>query len=330
MSLLGIDLGGTKVAFAIFSKEGELLQKDTYLLGKRRGNAVGNLMTETTAALIDSQKSAGDPVESIGVSVPGISHSKTGTVWAPNIKGWEDYPLLEELLKVASFIPVKIDSDRACSILGELWQGNARGCLDAIFLTVGTGIGAGILANGEILRGNMDIAGAIGWMGFSRPYQEKYSACGCFEYYASGAGIARNAEIYRGLDKDYRGELSAIETGSMSAQDVFAAYDNGDKVAIKTVSQCIGYWGMAAANLVSLFNPEKIIFGGGIFGPATRFLPEIKSEAEKWGQPVSMKHVSFETSALLGDAAVFGAGCLALRNAKDKRYPPGRVSLAGK
>src|SRR5678815_4753324 len=115
---------------------------------------------------------------------------KTGKVWAPNIPDWGDYPLLEEVENVSGEIPVTIDSDRACYILGELWQGNARGCTDAIYLSVGTGIGAGILTDGKVLRGSHDIAGAIGWMALTRPFSEEYTDCGCFETYASGEGIA--------------------------------------------------------------------------------------------------------------------------------------------
>src|SRR5690606_7336356 len=119
------------------------------------------------------------------------SRNKSGTVWAPNIPGWEDYPLKAELEAVLNRIPVSIDSDRACYILGEYWKGAAQNCEDAIFLAVGTGIGAGILADGRILRGAGDIAGAIGWMALDHPYQEKYIPCGCFEYQASGDGVAR-------------------------------------------------------------------------------------------------------------------------------------------
>jgi glucokinase len=319
MLLLGIDLGGTKVAFALFNRDGEMLSKDTYLLGKRHGREVGKLITDNISTIIEKVRLTGEQVVSVGVSVPGISHVKTGTVWAPNIEGWEDYPLLNEIIRVTGDIPVTIDSDRACSILGELWLGNARDCLDAIFLTVGTGIGAGIMTNGEILRGIHDIAGAIGWMALNRPFHEKFRSCGCFEYYSSGTGLARGAEMLAGQQNRYKGVLKNKSAGEITSTDVFSAYDDGDPIAVKIINQNIEFWGMAAANLVSLFNPEKIIFGGGVFGPAKQFLPQIRKEAEKWAQPVSMKQVSLEASALSGDAAVYGAGCLALKKIKDKR-----------
>ncbi|HVN57738.1 MAG TPA: ROK family protein [Bacteroidales bacterium] len=318
MSLLGIDLGGTKAAFALFDDGGNLLQKDTYLLGKRKGSEVGSLITSNITRHLHAQDKS-DPVKSVGISVPGISHSRQGTVWAPNIGEWENYPLLKEAKSVSGDIPVTIDSDRACSILGELWKGNAQGCLDAIFITVGTGIGAGILTSGEILRGASDIAGAVGWMGMKKPFLEKFRSCGCFEYYASGTGITRLAAEEAREVKGYKGVLSPENNKDYSCNDVFAAYEDGDPVAVRAINQVVFYWGMASANLVSIFNPEKVIFGGGVFGPARPLIPLIRKEAENWAQPVSMKGVSFEASSLSGDAALIGAGCLALRKVKEKK-----------
>ena len=87
-----------------------------------------------------------------------------------------------------------------------------------------------------------------------------------------------------------------------------------DPLAEKVLEQCIGYWGMAVANLVSIFNPEKIVFGGGIFGPASQFLDRIFEEALKWAQPISIQQVKLETTALKGDAGLLGAGYLAIKN----------------
>ena len=164
-----------------------------------------------------------------------------------------------------------------------------------------------------MLRGSNDIAGAIGWMALPKPFEGKYVPCGCFEFYASGDGIPKFAlEV---LDSDPTGSVLRIyQREQLTARHVFDAYDEEDPLAIMIIRECISYWGMAAANLVSIFNPEKVIFGGGIFGPAAKFIGEIKVEATKWGQPISMKQVSFEHSALGADAAVHGAAFLAMNN----------------
>ena len=199
---------------------------------------------------MDSCGNQDDHIRSIGISVPGISHTDSGSVWAPNIPGWDDYPLMSEVKTAAGKIPVTIDSDRACYILGELWQGNARGCNNVIFLAVGTGIGAGILVNGEVLRGSHDIAGATGWMALNKPFLDEYKDCGCFEYYASGEGIAKAARAILKEESEYSGELKNKNPQEISSYDVFTAYEYRDPVAVKVIESCIEFWGMAVANLV--------------------------------------------------------------------------------
>lgn len=305
MAALAIDLGGTKLSFAVFSQQGELRNKKIILLNKKSGNELGELIVEEVHKITRSEN-----IGSIGVAVPGIYRSKTGTVWAPNIEGWEDYPLLRQLREAVN-IPVVINSDRACYILGEWWQGNAKGCSDVIYLAVGTGIGAGILTGGKVLQGAHDIAGAIGWLALQQPFQDKYISCGCFEYHASGTGIVNVTRELLVQQKEYKGELAQQPIDQLTAHDVFAAYEKNDELAKGVFDTCIRFWGMAVANLVSLFNPEKIILGGGIFGPGLRFAPAIQEEAARWAQPISMQQVSIEPSALGTDAGLYGAGWLA-------------------
>jgi glucokinase len=315
MCLLAVDLGGTKLALAVFSKTGELLRKQKLMLEKRAGTEVGALIIEHIRILIDEQKEREQPISSIGVSIPGIYHTKEGTVWAPNIPGWDNYPLLQQVQTVAVGIPVSIGSDRSCYILGECWKGAAIDCTDAIFLAVGTGIGAGILSCGTVLRGSHDIGGAIGWMALKLPFDSEYKQCGCFETSASGEGIVKLANKLLLHDRDYDGVLRD-KLQSLTATDVFDAYESKDLVATEVVQHCIELWGMAIANLVSLFNPQKIILGGGVFGPAVKFIPAIYQEATKWAQPVSIKQVVIEPSALGREAGLYGAAYLALQNNK--------------
>ena len=312
MAVIALDLGGTKLAAALFSDKGDILFKTTHSLAKRQGIEVGELIFQAANELLNK----GKDVSSIGICVPGIAHAKTGKVWAPNIPGWDDYPLLEELRRSVNNekIKIKIDSDRACYILGEVWKGNARGCKDAIFLSVGTGIGAGILINNEVLRGSHDIAGAIGWLALDRPFNQKYISCGDFEYNASGEGIVKVAKEMLDNDVYNKSVLNNINPALLSAKDIFDAYENGDELAKKVIANAIECWGMAVANLVSLFNPEKIIFGGGVFGPALKFLDDIYIEAKKWAQPISIQQVQLQASALGNDAGLYGAGLLALRD----------------
>lgn len=309
MSLLGIDLGGTKLATAVFSDAAELLKQNSVPLEKRIGAAVGSLLTAQVSKLLQEQLQKEDPVTAIGVCIPGISNRKDGTVWAPNIPGWEQYPLAAEIMAAAPGIPVVIDSDRTCYIMGEAWKGAAQGCTDAIFIGVGTGIGAGILADGHFLRGRNDTAGAIGWMAMEKNWLPKYKQCGHFESLASGDGIAKVAQEMLASAHSYNGSLRK----NADTAAVFAAYEQDDPLAKQIISQCVVWWGMAVANLVSIFNPEKIIMGGGVFGPAIPLIPAIQEEASKWAQPLSMQRVEIVPSQLGTVAGCWGAGWLALQ-----------------
>ena len=311
-TVIGMDLGGTKLSAALFSIEGEIIHRSEVLLEGKKGAGVGALIVQKLLELIAYANNHGKNIASIGICIPGISNQKMRTVWAPNIPGWDAYPLYGEIKDALDNpdIPVAIESDRNCYILGEMWKGNARGCSNAIFMAVGTGIGIGIVSNGQIINGKSGIAGAIGWMALDRPYSKEYEPCGQFEYYASGTGIARNAEymLANGAGSDF------LKAGNITARDVFEAYSNNDQLAVQVLEKSIEYWGMAVANLVSLLNPEKIVFGGGVFGPAITFLDRIYEEANKWAQPISIQEVRLEASALEGDTGLYGAGYLALKN----------------
>jgi glucokinase len=315
MAYIGVDLGGTKLASAAFTDRGELLYRESVPLADRRGGDVGRLIADRLRE-IGGQYGC----EGAGVCIPGLYRAARGTVWAPNIPGWDDYPLLEELRSaLGAARPVTIDSDRAAYILGETWRGAAQGARDAIFLAVGTGIGAGILSGGRVLRGHGDVAGAIGWLALDRPFRSRWKIHGCFEDQASGPGLVRVARDLLESDAGYDGELrrtgDRLETG-----DVFAAHERGDTLATRTVDNAIELWGMAAANLVSLFNPQMIIFGGGVFGPATRHLERIKAEAKRWAQPIAIEQVEFVGSTLGSDAGLFGAGRLAMTPQGEKEW----------
>lgn len=303
--VIALDLGATKLTAALFNEAADCKSRKNFFLEGRSGKAVGQLITDAVRLLMHEARKSNFHLSSIGICVPGISHSKTGDVWAPNIPGWENYPLKTEIEEAtgAPNIKVVVDNDRSCSVLGERWKGAAIHCDHVVFMAVGTGIGAGIVADGHVIRGAFDIAGAAGWLALHQPYDLKYKACGCFEYYASGEGLVRAAKEFLETAESYNGPL----LNNLNTKALFEAYEKGDVVAHKTMEQAIRFWGMTVANFVSIFNPEKIIFGGGVFGPALKFLPAIKQEAMQWAQPVSMGQVELTGSLLGTEAALYGA-----------------------
>jgi glucokinase len=314
MAVIGLDLGGTKLAGAILAEDGAIVYRESCAIEGRSGDEVGRLVGDRLDSLREYARRNGLSIEALGASVPGVYDRGAGTVWAPNLPGWESYPLRALLqAQVGDGVAVAIDSDRACSILGEAALGAARGCAHAIFLAVGTGIGAGILVDGKVVHGAHDIAGAVGWMALDRPYRaEQYDACGCFEAHASGAGLAQQARRRLAQSSNHDGPLGSIDPARVTTHDVFAALDGGDTIAQAVITAAVAFWGMAAANLISVFNPEVVVFGGGVFGPAARLIDQIVAEAKRWAQPVSFQRVTMRASALGPDAALYGTGQLAL------------------
>lgn len=318
MKYIGVDLGGTKVAAASFSKNIVLQRQERVLLDGREAEDVADLIYNTIISLLNKKPMSEPERVSIGISVPGIAYSKSGDVWAPNIPGWERFPLQKYIKERIPEAEVTIESERTCYILGEAAHGAAKGCNNAVFMAVGTGIGVGILIDGRVLHGADDIVGAAGWMALSHPFDQSYIATGCFESQASGEGLALQAKRELSFNNSYDGILSKMALDEICSRTIFSGYETGDPICTKVIDKAIELWGMAAANLVSLLNPEMVIFGGGVFGPASKFVERIYSEALKWAQPISIKKTIFRATELPDDAGLYGAGAVAVRNSYNK------------
>lgn len=312
MSLIALDLNSIHLTSALISRMGKMKSVSTRPLNHRVGDGVTELMLVEILKLIKTYSTNHKRIKSVGISIPGIYNPQSGCVWAPNIPGWDNYPLKKKLLPLVQehILNLKIASKRSCNIRGEYWLGAARKTRNAIFLSVNNGIGAGILIDGKILEGFNGGVGAVGWMNLNKNIESKYRDGGFYEYYASGKGILNL--IQEGLDKkrDSNGYLREIKKEDLNIAHIFDAYGNNDKIAKSVINQCIQYWGIAVANIISLFNPEKIIFGGKVFGPAFQFIDKIKDEASKRTHPQFFNNVKFVQSELGDYAALLGAGQL--------------------
>jgi glucokinase len=314
LSVVAVDLLSTNVTCAVLGKSGKVLLQENSSLENLEGYAVSLLIQNQIKKLLDSFENKPLQPRSVGISIPGIYYSKTGTAWAPNIPGWTNYPIKKDMSVFSEQnIVVKIGSKRTCDILGEKWLGAAQKSRNAIFLSIGSGIGAGILIDGKIVHGFNDGAGAAGWMAIELPHKDEYKAKGCFEYHASAKGILNSVKEQLLKGNSNSPYLKKKDINQIRIEDVHTAYKLNDQIAIKVFDEAIIYWGMAAANIINLFNPELIIFGGSLFGPAVQFLERIKEESNKWCQPVFAESVKFLGSKLGANAGLFGAGHLALK-----------------
>jgi glucokinase len=259
---------------------------------------------------IKAREKGGD-LHAVGICIPGIVFAKSGRVWAINIPGWEHFPLRDRLA-AETRTPFLLDSDRSAYVSGEQWRGVARGRKDVVFLAIGTGIGAGILSGGNIVRGSGGVAGAVGWFALDPRFQPEYAAMGGFEAEASGGSVGRKAREYlRTGEISFIGDLVKGRIDRVTAETVAAAARLGDPLARHILDRAAIYLAMGIANIVSILNPEMIVLGGGLFRAADLLLGPVRKEFRKWAQPVAAKTVRIELSALGDDAGLYGAAKLA-------------------
>lgn len=292
-AVVSVDLGGTKLTTAVVDATGKIFCRKKIAVERGSVLACVEQIADAVGQAISSA-GVGQQVRAIGVIVPGIYFADTGNLWAPNLWGHEQVPLLAELERTLA-LPLVIDSDRAGYVLGEQWLGVARGLDDVVFLAVGTGIGAGIISGGHLLRGSGDIAGAVGWFALNVQQQEIYKQVGCWEAESAGPGLARRV-------------------GAASAEEVVAAARNGDSFARNAVQESARYLGMGIANIVSILNPQMVVLGGGLMQASDLFLDTVRHVIAEWAQPIAAQHVRIEVTSLGEDAGLLGAARLALGN----------------
>jgi glucokinase len=285
--VLAVDLGGTKTAIARVDGHG--------VVHRRWDLPAARTLEATIAQVAGAAAEDGGPGDAVGVIVPGIYNPTTGRAWCPNLWGREEVPLrraLEDRLGADVFI----DSDRAGSVLAEAWLGAARGLGDVLFVAIGTGIGIGILSGGRVVRGAAGIAGAAGWFALTTEWKDEYSQVGCWEAEAAGPAVARHA-------------------GLPDATAVVAAARAGDPRALAALDRAARFTAMGIANLISAFDPDAVVLGGGfLVGAGDLLLDRIRAEVPRWAQPIAAARCRIELTRLGADAGLLGAARLALEH----------------
>jgi glucokinase len=286
---LVVDLGGTKIAAARVDASGKITHHRVAATPVAGGNAV-------VAAVIEILKQLPQQgVCALGVDVPGLAYAD-GSVWAPNLSGWKRMPL-GAMLNAHFHLPTLVESDRNAFVTGEAWQGAARNCRDVVSLAIGTGIGAGIISGGRLLRGSNELAGCLGWMATGSRFFPRYREIGCLESQLSGPGIARRA--------------SRIRKTATTTRELIRLARQGDPTAKKMIAQTGEYLGLALANLVSILNPEMIVVGGGVAAAGNLLLAPARDTMRQWAQPLAGKQVRIVRSRLGGRAALLGMAKMA-------------------
>lgn len=296
-SVIAVDLGGTKLSAALVDAAGAVSCRLKIPVASADVRASVDQIARVVEEVLRASGLSRQGIRAVGVIVPGIYFAGTGEAWAPNLWGHANVRLRAELERALE-LPIKIDSDRAGYVTGERWLGAARGLNDVVFLAVGTGIGAGIISSGRLVRGAADISGAVGWFALNPEHRPIYREMGCWEAEAAGPALARRM-------------------GANSAEDVVAHARAGDAASKRAVEQSAIYLGMGIANIVSILNPEMIVLGGGLMQAADLFLEPIRRNVVQWAQPVAAKQVRIEMTQLAEDAGLLGAARLALGDSLD-------------
>jgi glucokinase len=286
---LVVDLGGTKIAAARVNTAGKITHHRVAATPAAGGKTV-------VAAVIEIlQQLPQQGVCALAVDVPGLVYPD-GSVWAPNLSGWKRMPL-GAMLNAHFHLPALVESDRNAFVTGEAWQGAARNCRDVVFLAIGTGIGAGIISGGRLLRGSNELAGCLGWMATGSRYLPRYKEIGCLESHLAGPGIAR--------------EASRIRNRATTTRELIRLARRGDTAAKELIAQAGESLGLALANLVSILNPEMIVIGGGVAAAGNLLLAPARETMRQWAQPLAGKQVRIVRSRLGERAALLGMAKMA-------------------
>ena len=246
-------------------------------------------------------------VQGVGIGVPGPVDDKGVIIKAVNL-GWDTMNINEELGKLLG-LPVQAGNDANVAALGEMWKGGGQGYENLVLVTLGTGVGGGIIINGKILTGSTGAGGEIGHMHLVDGEEE---ACGCgkhgcLEQYTSATGIVRLAN--RALAKNTR--PTVLKQGEVTAKDVFDAVKTGDAVAIEIAEQFGYYLGKGLANIAAVTNPQAFVIGGGVSKAGTVLFDYINKYFQQYVF-LGCKNVDFKLATLGNDAGIYGAAKLVI------------------
>lgn len=307
---IGIDVGGTNVKIALVDDKGSILYSNSVPTRAEMGyEYTVNNIKQAIRDLMSETKVTG--IEGIGFDFPGQIDYKNGIVrLAPNIPGWVNIPIAK-IIEDEFKIPTRIDNDVHCAALGELNFGAGKGCENFICMTVGTGIGSGIVINGKLVRGASNAAGELGHIKLQM-HEGPLCGCGdhgCLEAFASGPSIVAMAEEYimGGKSTKFR-ELAS--GGEITPFIVAEAAKQGDPVARRIFARIGEYIGFGLSSVVNLLNPEKIIIGGGVADAGDILLDPIKETIKKRAMVVAGSAVEIVPAKLGNTAGVIGASLL--------------------
>lgn len=314
--IFSIDLGGTAIKLAIIDKNGNLIdlwQIPTNIAEK--GKHIIDEIYEEFEKVLKLLQVNKEEFLGVGMGAPGPILSNGVMKRATNI-GWENYPLKEKLENRFQ-LPAFVQNDANCAALGEMWQGAGKNLENLVCVTLGTGVGGGVIANGEIVSGTTGGGGEIGHITVQHE-NGSYCNCGkygCIETIASATGIVRLAmEKIENAKEDNALTRLFEKNGAISSEDVFKLAEKQDPICLDIVNEVTFYLGQVLGNLSSVLNPDAFIIGGGVSNAGDTLLNPLKKYYEQFAFPATRNDTKIMRATLGNKAGVYGAAYLVNKN----------------
>ena len=309
MNRIGVDLGGTNIAVGLVDEENELIFSTT--APTRAALGAETVIGDITDCIHNALVLSGTDIEEccgVGVGAPGKCSGADGTVFHAHNLSWEGVPL-GALLRERIGLPVTVRNDADCAALGEVVAGAAKGSDSALLLTLGTGIGGGLIINGEIYSGCSMLGGEFGHMCIVMDGEE--CSCGqrgCWEAYASATALIRQGEAAAATHP----ESALCTVGALDGKTIYAAASQGDAAAKAVIAKYAEYVGIGLVNLINMLYPEVVLIGGGVSGAGEALLAPLREFAAahyflRGAAPLP----EIRSAALGGNAGIIGAAALA-------------------
>jgi len=317
--IIGIDLGGTTAKFAIVTLEGEIQQKwsiETNILDE--GSHIVPEIIESINHRLALYDLKAENFVGIGMGTPGSVDRENGTVIGAYNLNWKTLQPVREQIESGTGIQFTLDNDANVAALGERWKGAGENNPDVIFMTLGTGVGGGIIAEGKLLHGVAGCAGEIGHVTVDpHGFECTCGKVGCLETIASATGIVR---VARQLSEEYAGDSELkrrLDDGqAISSKDVFVLAEQNDPFALMVVDKVCFYLGLACGNLGNTLNPSSIVLGGGVSAAGEFLRSRVEKYFNEYTFPQVRESTQIKLAQLGNDAGVIGAASLALQFVK--------------
>jgi glucokinase len=310
--VLGIDIGGTNLVVGSVAEDGSTMVASASEPTHSEAGAtdvVDRLVGLAERAIATTRREVpGAEILGVGVGAPGPLDTKRGIVLlTPNL-GWVNMPL-RQLIHDRLGLPAALDNDANCAVLGEWWVGAARGARNAIGITIGTGIGGGLIVDGRLYHGASDVAGEIGHTTIDTEGRRcKCGNYGCLEAYASGPNIALRAveEMEAGAESRLRA-LVGGDLRKVTAQTVYQAAADGDELALEVVNDTAKFLGVGIGNLLNVFNPDLVVVCGGVTLAGDHLFEPLRREVARRAFKPAVSACRIVPGELAGTAGVYGA-----------------------